>query len=217
MLGKWNGAVGNFNAHVSAAPDLDWPAINRSFVESPGLEHNPYTTQIEPHDWIAEYCDAIAAIDTVLIDLCRDFWGYISLGYFRSAAERERSRLVDDAAQGESRSISRMPRAISGRERAAATLRGQAADLRAGSAISPDSTVLRNLGVALAHSLIGWRSWSAGSPKSRRARPPSPRTSTMRGSAGRSRPDGTARRRRTERLRAPEGSRPADRPLMARP
>src|SRR5262249_40250167 len=83
ILGKWNGAVGNFNAHVAAAPDVDWPQVSRRFVESIGLQYNAYTTQIEPHDWIAEYCDAAAALDIVLIDLCRDFWGYISLGYFR--------------------------------------------------------------------------------------------------------------------------------------
>ncbi len=75
----------------SRRPDLDWPAINRAFVESLGLEYNAYTTQIEPHDWIAEYCDAVAAIDTVFIDLCRDFWGYISLGFLQ-ASGRMRTR-----------------------------------------------------------------------------------------------------------------------------
>src|SRR5579872_1545973 len=69
ILGKWNGAVGNFNAHVGTLPAHDWPAIARTFVESLGLEYNPYTTQIEPHDWIAEYCDAVAAVNVVLIDL----------------------------------------------------------------------------------------------------------------------------------------------------
>ena len=85
ILGKWNGAVGNFNAHVAALPDVDWPGVSRAFVDLAGLEYNAHTTQIEPHDWIGEYCDALAALDTVLIDLCRDFWGYISLGYLSSA------------------------------------------------------------------------------------------------------------------------------------
>jgi len=79
---KMNGAVGNFNAHVVAYPEVDWPAAAKAFIESLGLEYNPYTTQIEPHDWMAEYCDALARINTILIDACRDIWGYISLGYF---------------------------------------------------------------------------------------------------------------------------------------
>ena len=86
ILGKWNGAVGNFNAHHAALPAVDWPAVSGGFIESLGLACNVYTTQIEPHDWIAEYCDAIAAINVVLLDLCRDFWGYISLGYLKQRA-----------------------------------------------------------------------------------------------------------------------------------
>jgi adenylosuccinate lyase len=87
MLGKINGAVGNYNAHVVAYPDLDWPTISRQFVESLGLAFNPYTTQIEPHDGIAELCDAQRRINTILIDLCRDVWGYISLGYFKQSVK----------------------------------------------------------------------------------------------------------------------------------
>jgi adenylosuccinate lyase len=84
ILGKMNGAVGNFNAHYVAYPEVDWPSLARRFVEERlGLVWNPYTTQIEPHDYIAELCDALARFDTVLIDFCRDVWGYISLGYFR--------------------------------------------------------------------------------------------------------------------------------------
>src|ERR1700722_16567265 len=86
ILGKWNGAVGNFNAHAAALPGLDWPKVAEQFVTSLGLEYNPWTTQIEPHDWIGEYCDALAALNVILIDLCRDFWGYISLGYLRQRA-----------------------------------------------------------------------------------------------------------------------------------
>jgi adenylosuccinate lyase len=87
MPGKINGAVGNYNAHVAAYPDIDWPAFSRRFVESLGLAWQPYTTQIEPHDGIAELCDAMKRIDTICIDLCRDTWGYISLGYFRQAVK----------------------------------------------------------------------------------------------------------------------------------
>ncbi len=87
MPGKINGAVGNYNAHVAAYPDVDWPAFSRRFVESLGLDWQPYTTQIEPHDGIAELCDAMKRIDTICVDLCRDAWGYISLGYFRQAVK----------------------------------------------------------------------------------------------------------------------------------
>ncbi len=82
-LGKMNGAVGNFNAHVAAYPDIDWPALTRSFVESLGLRNNSYTTQIEPHDWMAESFHALVRIQSILLDLCRDIWAYISIGYFR--------------------------------------------------------------------------------------------------------------------------------------
>ncbi len=83
MLAKLNGAVGNYNALLSAYPDSDWPAITRQFVESMDLEWNPYTTQIEPHDYIAELFDAMARFNTILIDFSRDIWSYISIGYFR--------------------------------------------------------------------------------------------------------------------------------------
>jgi adenylosuccinate lyase len=83
LSGKINGAVGNYNAHVVAYPEVDWPALAQRFVESLGLDFNPYTTQIEPHDGVAEISDAIRRANTILIDFCRDIWGYISLGYFR--------------------------------------------------------------------------------------------------------------------------------------
>jgi adenylosuccinate lyase len=83
FLGKINGAVGNFNAHVAAYPALDWPNIAKSFVEKLGLDYNPLTTQIEPHDYIAECFNCIALINTILIDFSRDIWGYISLNYFK--------------------------------------------------------------------------------------------------------------------------------------
>ena len=164
ILGKWNGAVGNFNAHVAAAPDADWPHINQRFVESIGLQYNPYTTQIEPHDWIAEYCDAVAAIDTVLIDLSRDFWGYISLGYFR---QRPNANEVGSST---------MPHKVNpiDFENAEGNFGVANALLRHFSEKLPisrwqrdltDSTVLRNLGVALAHALIGWRALERGLTK----------------------------------------------------
>jgi len=89
ILGKFNGAVGNYNAHVVAYPDADWPAISHRFIESLALEPNPYTTQIEPHDWTAEYCHALVRYNTVLIDFARDVWGYISLGYFKQKVAKD--------------------------------------------------------------------------------------------------------------------------------
>ncbi|MDX1406090.1 MAG: adenylosuccinate lyase [Woeseiaceae bacterium] len=89
ILGKFNGAVGNFNAHVAAYPDVDWPAVSQRFVESLGLMANQYTTQIEPHDWTAAYAHALIRYNTVLIDFCRDVWGYVSLGYFRQRAQKD--------------------------------------------------------------------------------------------------------------------------------
>jgi len=83
MLGKINGAVGNYNAHLSAYPEIDWAAFAQTFVESLGLNWNPYTIQIEPHDYMAELFDAIARANNILIDFSRDVWGYISLGYFK--------------------------------------------------------------------------------------------------------------------------------------
>ena len=87
LVGKINGAVGNYNAHAIAYPDVDWPKFSQRFVESLGLAFNPYTTQIDPHDAIAELCDAIRRANTILIDFARDVWGYISLGYFRQATK----------------------------------------------------------------------------------------------------------------------------------
>ena len=161
ILGKWNGAVGNFNAHAATLPAVDWPAVARAFVESLGLEYNPYTTQIEPHDWIAEYCDAVAATNVVLIDLCRDVWGYISLGYLRQ-----------HMVAGEVGS-STMPHKVNpiDFENAEGNLGLANALLRHFTEKLPvsrwqrdltDSTVLRNLGVALGHTLIAWGSLGRG-------------------------------------------------------
>jgi adenylosuccinate lyase len=157
ILGKWNGAVGNFNAHVAAWPALDWTAVSRQFVEQRcGLAWNPHTTQIEPHDWIGEYCDALAAVNVIGIDMCRDIWGYISLGYLRQRA-----------VAGEVGS-STMPHKVNpiDFENAEGNLGIANALLRHFSEKLPvsrwqrdltDSTVLRNVGVALGHCVIAWK------------------------------------------------------------
>jgi adenylosuccinate lyase len=161
ILGKWNGAVGNFNAHTAALPEVDWPAVSESFVASLGVEPNPWTTQIEPHDWIAEYSDALAGINVILIDLCRDVWGYISLGYLRQ-----------QALAGEVGS-STMPHKVNpiDFENAEGNLGIANALLRHFADKLPvsrwqrdltDSTVLRNCGVALGHSLIAWSALGRG-------------------------------------------------------
>jgi adenylosuccinate lyase len=89
IRGKFNGAVGNFNAHLVTYPDADWRAISERFIDALGLDPNSHTTQIEPHDWTAEYAHAVSRYNTILIDLCRDFWSYISLGYFRQKVARD--------------------------------------------------------------------------------------------------------------------------------
>ena len=161
MLGNWNGAVGNYNAHHAALPAVDWPAISGRFVESLGLQWNAYTTQIEPHDCIGEYADALAACNVVLIDLARDVWGYISLGYLRQRA-----------VAGEVGS-STMPHKVNpiDFENAEGNFGIANALLRHFAEKLPlsrwqrdltDSTVLRNLGVALAHAQIGWQSLARG-------------------------------------------------------
>jgi adenylosuccinate lyase len=161
LLAKWNGAVGNYNAHAAALPQVDWPAVARKFIESQGLAWNEYSTQIEPHDWIGEYCDALAGINTVLVDFARDVWGYISLGYLRQRA-----------VAGEVGS-STMPHKVNpiDFENAEGNLGLANALLHHFAAKLPisrwqrdltDSTVLRNVGVALAHSLIAWHALQRG-------------------------------------------------------
>ena len=161
IQGKWNGAVGNYNAHLAAVPGADWRGISARFVASQQLAWNAYTTQIEPHDWIGEYADACAAINIILIDLCRDTWGYISLGYLRQRA-----------VAGEVGS-STMPHKINpidfenaeGNLGVANALWRHFADKLPVSRWQrdlSDSTVLRNVGVAHAHTLIAWRALQAG-------------------------------------------------------
>ena len=161
MPGKINGAVGNYNAHVAAYPDIDWPAFAQRFVESLGLDFQPYTTQIEPHDGIAELCDVVKRIDTIAIDLCRDVWGYISLGYFKQAVKA-----------GEVGS-STMPHKVNpiDFENAEGNFGIANALLEHFAAKLPisrwqrdltDSTVLRALGTAFGHALIGFDSLTRG-------------------------------------------------------
>jgi adenylosuccinate lyase len=155
VLGKINGAVGNYNAHLAAYPGLDWERFSRRFVERLGLEFNPYTTQIEPHDWLAELLDAYARANSVLLDLDRDFWGYIALGYFRQKVKA-----------GEVGS-STMPHKVNpidfenseGNIGIANALLRHLADKLPVSRWQrdlSDSTALRNLGAALGHTLLAY-------------------------------------------------------------
>ena len=157
LLGKINGAVGNYNAHLAAYPDIDWEAHARAFVESLGVTWNPYTIQIEPHDYMAELFDTVVRLNTVLIDFCRDIWSYISIGYFRQKT-----------VAGEVGS-STMPHKVNPID-----FENAEGNLGLGNAVLEhlalklpvsrwqrdltDSTVLRNMGVGLAYSVIAWQS-----------------------------------------------------------
>ncbi|PSF04957.1 adenylosuccinate lyase [Marinobacter fuscus] len=161
LLGKINGAVGNYNAHLSAYPQVDWAANAKAFIESLGLDWNPYTTQIEPHDYIAELYDAIARFNTILIDLDRDIWGYISLGYFKQktvAGEVGSSTMphkVNPIDFENSEGNLGIANAIFGHLSAKLPISRWQRDLT-------DSTVLRNLGVGFAHSLIAYEATLKG-------------------------------------------------------
>jgi adenylosuccinate lyase len=155
LVGKMNGAVGNYNAHLAAYPDFDWEAFARRFVESFGLSFNPYTTQIEPHDRLAELFDALAAANTAVLDLDRDLWGYISLGYLKqrvAAGEVGSSTMphkvnpIDfENSEGNIGIGNALLRHLSGKLPVSRWQR----DLS-------DSTALRNLGVAFGHTLLAW-------------------------------------------------------------
>src|SRR5690606_7387826 len=155
MTGKINGAVGNYNAHVAAYPEVDWPAFSERFVRSLGLDWQPYTTQIEPHDGIAEACDAQARVGTICIDLCRDVWGYISLGYFRQALKEgevgsstmpHKVNPIDfENAEGNFG----VANALLGHFSAKLPISRWQRDLT-------DSTVLRGLGTAFGYALVGF-------------------------------------------------------------
>jgi adenylosuccinate lyase len=157
IRGKFNGAVGNFNAHVAAYPDVDWPSVSGRFIESLGISPNVFTTQIEPHDWTAAYAHALIRYNTVLLDFCRDIWGYVSLGYF------EQRPLKDEVGS------STMPHKVNpiDFENAEGNLGVANALLDHFASKLPvsrwqrdltDSTVQRNFGVAIAYVLIAIKS-----------------------------------------------------------
>ncbi len=161
ILGKFNGAVGNFNAHLAAFPAVDWRSESRALVSGLGLVPNEHTTQIEPHDWVAEYCDALARANTVLVGLCRDAWGYVSLGYFAQKAvagevgsstmPHKVNPIAFENAEGNAGLANAMLRHFSDKLPVSRWQR----DLT-------DSTVMRNLGAAFGHALLAWRSAHAG-------------------------------------------------------
>ncbi len=164
VYGKFNGAVGNFNAHFVAYPEADWRGISERFVRSLGLEPALYTTQIEPHDWIAEYCQALIRFNTVVVDLCRDLWGYVSLGYFRprpvvgevgsSTMPHKVNPIEFENAEGNLGVGNALLEFLAGK----LPLSRWQRDLT-------DSTVLRNLAVGIGHGLIAWESAQRGLAK----------------------------------------------------
>jgi adenylosuccinate lyase len=164
IFGKLNGAVGNFNAHLAAYPDCDWIDCTTRFVSQLGLSPSLYTTQIEPHDWIAEYCQALARCNTILIDLCRDFWSYISLGYFRS---RTVAGEVGSSTMPHKVNPIDFENAEGNLGLANALLEHLAAKLPVSrwQRDLTDSTVLRNLGPAIGGSFVAWQSARRGIDK----------------------------------------------------
>ena len=161
ILGKFNGAVGNYNAHVIAYPDADWPTIAHRFIESLGIEPNPYTTQIEPHDWTAEYSHALMRHNTILIDFSRDVWAYISLGYFKQRVAKDEvgsstmPHKVNPIDFENAEGNFGMANALLGHFAEKLPISRWQRDLT-------DSTVQRNLGVAVAHILIALKSLAKG-------------------------------------------------------
>ncbi len=161
LLGKINGAVGNYNAHRVAYPEVDWPTFCRNFVTSLGLTFNPYTTQIEPHDYLAEFFHALSRFNTVLIDFDRDLWGYVSLGYFRQkivAGEVGSSTMphkVNPIDFENSEGNLGVANAVFGHLAEKLPVSRWQRDLT-------DSTVLRNIGVGIAHTLIALQSTLKG-------------------------------------------------------
>ena len=164
ILGKINGAVGNYNAHLSAYPDLDWASLAEGFISDLGLTFNPFTTQIEPHDYMAELFDGMARANTILIDYARDIWGYISLGYFKqktiagevgSSTMPHKVNPIDfENAEGNLG----IANAIFGHLAAKLPISRWQRDLT-------DSTVLRNMGVGLGYSVIAFSSLEKGMGK----------------------------------------------------
>jgi adenylosuccinate lyase len=153
---KMNGAVGNYNAHLSAYPDIDWEAFARGVVEGPlGLAFNPWTTQIEPHDWMAELFDALARVNTILLDLDRDVWGYISVGYFK---QRLKAGEIGSSTMPHKVNPIDFENSEGNLGIANALLRHLADKLPVSrwQRDLTDSTVLRNVGTAFGHTLLAW-------------------------------------------------------------
>jgi adenylosuccinate lyase len=164
IKGKVNGAVGNYNAHLVAYPEVDWERLAARVVAGLGLEFNPYTTQIEPHDYMAELFDAIARANTILIDLDRDVWGYVSLGYFR---QRVKEGEVGSSTMPHKVNPIDFENSEGNLGLANAVLRHLAEKLPVSrwQRDLTDSTVLRNMGVALGYALLGWTSLQQGLDK----------------------------------------------------
>lgn len=164
VLGKMNGAVGNFNAHLAAYPEFDWAQFAKAFVESLGLDYNPMTIQIEPHDYMAELYDIFSRINTILIDLNRDVWGYISVGYFK---QKVKAGEIGSSTMPHKVNPIDFENSEGNLGLANAVLRHLAEKLP----ISrwqrdlTDSTVLRNMGVALGYTLLGYQSCQKGLDK----------------------------------------------------
>jgi adenylosuccinate lyase len=164
ILGKANGAVGNYNAHLSAYPDFDWERFAKHFVEGLGLDFNPYTTQIEPHDCMAELFDAFARANTILIDLDRDIWGYISMGYFK---QKVKAGEVGSSTMPHKVNPIDFENSEGNLGLANAVLRHLAEKLPVSrwQRDLTDSTVLRNMGVGLGYTLLGYDSCLRGLSK----------------------------------------------------
>ena len=164
LMGKLNGAVGNYNAHLSAYPDLDWPKISKNFIESLGLEQNPYTIQIEPHDYMAELFDAFSRFNNILMDFNRDIWTYISMGFFKQrtikgeVGSSTMPHKVNPIDFENSEGNIGIANAIFSHLSAKLPISRMQRDLT-------DSTVLRNLGVSFAHCMIAYQSTLRGISK----------------------------------------------------
>ncbi len=164
ILGKINGAVGNFNAHISAYPDFDWETFSKKFVDALGLVYNPYTIQIEPHDYMAELYDAQSRINTILVDLDRDVWGYISMGYFKQKVKEGEvgsstmPHKVNPIDFENSEGNLGLANAVLGHLSEKLPISRWQRDLT-------DSTVLRNMGIAFGYTLLGYDSCLRGLSK----------------------------------------------------
>ncbi|HUR40260.1 MAG TPA: adenylosuccinate lyase, partial [Verrucomicrobiae bacterium] len=161
ILGKMNGAVGNFNAHLAAYPEVNWQKLSGSFIKDLGLARSPATTQIEPHDWMAEYFHALSRINTILVGFCRDIWGYVSLGYFK---QRTVAGEVGSSTMPHKVNPIDFENAEGNLGLANALLQHLAEKLPVSrwQRDLTDSTVLRNLGVGMGHSLISYQSLEKG-------------------------------------------------------